>query len=154
MSNNPKVWGPIYWRRLHKTTFRYPEHIDPNNQQHQLIKARVRALFMSLKTTIPCKMCRDSYRGYLRQMPIDGYLGSREKLSYWLYKIHNKVNAKLRKMEHDQYNASLQKVEEYARIHRISPAQLASIKSTLKAQIMTTRADPTFEYVKRMYRDM
>ncbi len=152
MSNNPKVWGPVLWKKLHTVTFRYPEYINNNNPSHQQIKAKVRALFMSLKNTIPCKMCRDSYRGYIRQIPIDNYLGSKEKLSFWLYKIHNRVNAKLRKLEHEQYILSLQKVEEYARVHRISPAQLQSIKASLKAHIMITGPDPSFEYVRRMYR--
>ncbi len=152
MSNNPKAWGPPLWRKLHTITFRYPVHINPSNIDHQQIKIKTKALFTSLKNTIPCKMCRDSYRIFIKQMPIDGYLDSRERLAFWLYKIHNRVNAKLRKLESEQYKIALQKVEEYARVHRISPNELASIKAQLKGQIMITRADPTFEYVKRLYR--
>ena len=30
---NPKVWGPPLWKKLHKITFDYPEHINNNNSQ-------------------------------------------------------------------------------------------------------------------------
>ena len=53
--------------------------------------------FAQAENLLPCKYCRESYRGYIRELPIDNFLDSRASLAYWLYQIHNKVNDKLRK---------------------------------------------------------
>jgi hypothetical protein len=44
---------------------------------------------------LPCIYCRQSFHQYVRELPIDGYLGTNRDLSFWLYSIHNKVNDKL-----------------------------------------------------------
>lgn len=149
---NPRVWGPILWKKLHTITFKYPKVINPKNPDDVRLKKRVRKLFMDLKNTIPCKACRESYRRYIQELPIDGNLNSREKLSFWLYRIHNKVNAKLRRQESEDFRKALHQLEEYARVHRVSPQQFQDMKKRLKNQIMITGPDPTFADVKQMYK--
>lgn len=150
-NSNPKVWGPVLWKELHTITFKYPVKIDNNNPKDKEIREKVRRLFLDLRSTIPCKRCRDSYKIFIKQLPIDPYLGSREDLSYWLYKIHNKVNAKLRNYERLEYTKSIQQLEEHARLHRMSPASFMRAKNELRQQILITGPDPSFEYVKKMY---
>jgi hypothetical protein len=149
---NPKIWGPILWRKLHTITFKYPNVIDTKNPSDMKIQKRVRKLFMDLKSTIPCKACRDSYRKYIQELPIDDNLDSREKLSYWLYIIHNKVNAKLRRQESEDFRKALYQLEEYARVRRVSPEQFEHMKNKLKYQIMITGPDPSFHDIKQKYK--
>lgn len=148
---NPKVWGPPLWRKLHKITFEYPEQIDNSNPQDINIKNSVRRLFMELRTAIPCKECRDSYKVYIKRRPIDPHLHSRYALSKWLYDIHNMVNAKLRKKERDLFNKKMQELDAYARVYRISPTQRNEYKELMKSKIMITGPDPTYQQVKNMY---
>lgn len=151
MDSNPKVWGPILWRKLHTLTFKYPIKIDPNNPIDRKIQQTVKQLFMDLRNTIPCKKCRDSYRIFLKEMPIDPHLGSRDALTRWLYRLHNKVNAKLRNLERTTYVKSIQQLEEQARIRRMSPNEFTIMKKMLKDKILITGPDPSFEYVKSLY---
>lgn len=85
-----KAWGPGLWKFLHITSFNYPENPTPTDMAHY------KALFLNLQYTLPCKYCRESYARFVTEIPIDPYLRSRKTLAYWLYKIHNKVNNKLR----------------------------------------------------------
>jgi len=50
-------------------------------------------LFDTLPFVLPCKFCRSSLSEYMEEDPIDDNLTNLEK---WLYRIHNKVNEKLR----------------------------------------------------------
>lgn len=82
-----RFWGPSGWRLLHLITFSY----QPANQ-----KESVRELFTMLPFVLPCKFCRASLAEYMEEDPIERALKSRELLSKWLWRIHNKVNEKLR----------------------------------------------------------
>ncbi len=86
-----RSWGPHGWFFLHTITFNYPEK-NPSKE----IQSKYRQLFNNLEFTLPCKYCRESYKKFIKELPIDDYLGNRAKLTKWLFKIHNKVNKKLR----------------------------------------------------------
>jgi len=148
---NPKVWGPVLWKKLHTVTFKYPAYIDPKNPEDVALKNRVRKMFMDLRSAIPCKKCRVSYRSYIKQYPIEPHLNSQDALSKWLYDIHNMVNAKLRKEESDLFKLKMQELDDYARVYRISPEQRKHYKEVLKSRIMITGPDPTYQQVKNMY---
>lgn len=81
-----RFWGPSGWRLLHSITFAY----DPKD------KVAVQRFFETLPFVLPCKFCRTSLQSYLEEDPINSALGSRDSLCRWLWRIHNKVNAKLR----------------------------------------------------------
>lgn len=51
----------------------------------------------SLPYILPCKFCRSSLITYYQDLPIQDALESKNTLSKWFYKIHGKVNQKLRK---------------------------------------------------------
>lgn len=83
-------WGPAGWRFLHLITFLYPE--SPDSGDKILMRD-----FMNLITDIlPCKYCRASFNKYSASLDLAEYLDSRDQLIDWLYKMHNKVNKKLR----------------------------------------------------------
>lgn len=85
-----KAWGPSAWKFLHIVSFNYPEKPTAAD------KRNYKTLFTNFKFTLPCKYCRESYELFLKDIPIDPYLASRQRLTMWLYLIHNKVNDKLR----------------------------------------------------------
>lgn len=87
---NTTFWGPSGWKFLHTLTFIYPE--NPSNTD----KIKMRNFMTSLITILPCKYCRASFAKYCKSLPIDNFLDTRETVIDWLYKMHNKVNKKLR----------------------------------------------------------
>lgn len=151
---NPKIWGPPLWKILHTITFKYPRKITLTNPKDVETRDKIKKIFTELKKTIPCEQCRESYTHFFNQLPITPYLTGRDKLTYWLYKIHNKVNAKLRKQELERYNNALFNLEIYSATNRIPPNQYNKIKNKLRKTILITKSDPTFKEVKYKYRNV
>jgi hypothetical protein len=87
---NTTFWGPDGWQFLHTLTFIYPENPSFND------KVKMREFMNLLCFILPCKYCRLSFSKYITSLPIDDYLDSRDTMVEWLYKIHNKINKKLR----------------------------------------------------------
>ena len=87
---NTTFWGPDGWKFLHILTFIYPE--KPNQYE----KEKMKHFMNSIRFILPCKYCRLIFTKYMKSLPIDDYLDSRDLCIEWLYKIHNKVNKKLR----------------------------------------------------------
>ena len=87
---NTTFWGPSGWEFLHTLTFIYP--VNPSFGD----KVKMREFMNSLCFILPCKYCRLSFTKYIKSLPIDEYLESRDTMIDWLYKIHNKINKKLR----------------------------------------------------------
>lgn len=87
---NTTKWGPSGWTYLHTLTFNYPD--NPTQKDKKIYKK----YFTLTGDILPCKYCRQSYKEFIKELPIDDALESREKLTKWFYEIHNKVNGKLR----------------------------------------------------------
>lgn len=83
-----RFWGPSGWRLLHLITFTYEPERD---------KTKVCEFFNTLPYILPCKYCRSSLSDLLLEDPVEGVCDSPEKLQRWLWRIHSKVSAKLRK---------------------------------------------------------
>ena len=79
-----RYWGPSGWKLLHTITFSYVYEL----------KELYRDFFTTIAFILPCKHCRKSYSMYILEDPVD--VDSKAKLTQWLWKIHNKVNGKLR----------------------------------------------------------
>ena len=94
---NTTFWGPSGWEFLHILTFIYPEEPSYND------KVKMENFMNSINYILPCKYCRISFTKYSQSLPINVYLESRDKIVEWLYKIHNKVNKKLRKQGFCKY---------------------------------------------------
>lgn len=84
-----KKWGPSGWVFLHSIAQRYPK--IPNDED----KMKAKNFYNSMDVLLPCGKCRESYTKYIRILPIDYFLGSRDKLILWVYTVHNFVNYKL-----------------------------------------------------------
>ena len=79
-----RYWGPSGWKLLHSITFSYEEKL----------KKKYIDFFNVIAFILPCKFCRKSYSEYIINDPVDA--SSKESLTKWLWRIHNKVNDKLR----------------------------------------------------------
>ena len=90
-----KIWGPPGWLFLHSISFGYPYLIDKNNKEDLRKRDEYKNFFLYIGKVFPCRYCRESYEEFIKEIPIDHFLSSREDLCYWLYIIHNKVNNKL-----------------------------------------------------------
>jgi len=80
-----KFWGKDGWKFLHSIAYSY----DEKNSSFY------KKLFNSLQYILPCIYCRRSFKKYINEDPID--TTNKRSLTSWLYRIHNKVNEKLRK---------------------------------------------------------
>jgi len=81
-----RFWGPSGWRLLHLIAFSASEL--PKRQLHQF--------FQTLPYVLPCKFCRASLADYYAVDPIPEKSAD---YSHWLYRIHNRVNGKLREQK-------------------------------------------------------
>lgn len=81
-----RFWGPSGWRLLHLVATAAP----------QLPQKQLRVFFENLPYVLPCKFCRASLTDYIAADPIPQ---KATEYAAWLYRIHNRVNAKLREQK-------------------------------------------------------
>lgn len=87
---NTAAWGGPCWIFLHCTAANAPLAISAGE------KHKYRVFFEKcLPELLPCSYCRKSLAEYVKELPIDAFLDTRGGLMYYLYLMHNKVNAKL-----------------------------------------------------------
>ena len=82
-----RFWGPSGWRLLHLITFSYSPERD---------KKSVCEFFHMIPYVLPCKFCRASFSQHLIDDPIEDTCDTPVALQKWLWRIHNRVNEKLR----------------------------------------------------------
>ena len=92
---------------------------------------------------LPCKYCRKSYKGFLKKIPIDKYLGSRNDITYWFYLVKDQVNKKLIKQEKKKLK------DEVAKLTNPTKAQI----SALERKHLYTKPSPPFEVVCKEFEE-
>lgn len=80
---NTLFWGPSAWQLIHSLGLVYPK--NPSSTEKKLFFD----FFDSLQFVLPCKHCRNSYSDYYKDIDLNN-------LYTWTWKLHNKVNDKLR----------------------------------------------------------
>jgi len=78
-----RFWGPSGWRLLHLIATAPP-------------RRQTRAFFQLLPYILPCKYCRASLTDYYAVDPVPSTGTPHKDFAAWLYRIHNRVNGKLR----------------------------------------------------------
>ena len=81
------IWGPSAWLFLHTVAHNY----DPTKKG---MKKGYYAFFLNLKHVLPCGACRYNFAKVIKCKALkfdNKVLASRKTLSFWLFKIHNKV---------------------------------------------------------------
>jgi hypothetical protein len=89
----PCFWGKKYWGTIFSMAAVYPENPDK-----KYIKS-VKAFLLSLRETLPCSGCRESYTLFTSQSDTnilnDDFFSSRENYIGFVYRLRNKVNKKV-----------------------------------------------------------
>ena len=99
------AWGPAAWNFLFSSILgNYPIKINKKSREHLNIYGHYYNLCLSLQYTMPCIYCRNSFKDFLRELPVEPYLNGRIELMYWLYLMKDKVNNKLINQEIECYN--------------------------------------------------
>jgi hypothetical protein len=78
-----RFWGPGAWKLLHTITYHSDADIDT-----------IRDFFEVIPYILPCKYCRASLSEYYETEQLT--FTNAGELQHWLYRIHNRVNGKLR----------------------------------------------------------
>ncbi len=123
MGMSPDVWGPIFWQTMHIVSLGY--NPEPSKQeQEDAIK-----FYTSLKTMLPCGICRAHYSEFLREMPVEQAVGSRDDLIYWVFRLHNKVNNNLGKREFtfEEYIRTMRNLAASDKAHIFTPSNTAML---------------------------
>ena len=93
-----KFFGPAAWDFLFVSIIgRYPVKINKKDPEHLLIRKSFKHLMQSLSIVLPCIFCRQSFAGFLKELPLKPFLSGRIELMYWLYLMKDRVNKKLLK---------------------------------------------------------
>lgn len=82
---NTLFWGPSAWQLIHSVGLSYPK--KPSDLEKRIFFD----FFDSLQYVLPCKHCRKSYSSFYKDIELNN-----GKLYEWTWKLHNKVNDKLR----------------------------------------------------------
>lgn len=137
-----KFWGPGAWRFLFSCIMGgYPYILDKRKQEHKRIQKEFLALFRSLRYTLGCHFCRESYTRFLKELPIIDFMGSRVELMYWLYLVRDRVNNKLIHQEKEEYKK---------RVSGLKNPSKEKLKN-LKNEILITKKSPSFLEVLNFY---
>lgn len=91
---DPTIWGPCAWEFLHMITFNYPDNptdMDKNNMEK---------FFYSLPSVLPCQTCGENLKKHYVHKPLNkDVLKNKKNLVYWLFEIHNMIDAALGKKQ-------------------------------------------------------
>lgn len=94
-----RFWGPSGWRLLHLVSFAAPS----------LNQTQLQTFLTHLPYVLPCKFCRASLTDYYAADPIPK---DPKDMPQWMYRIHNRVNNKLREQKLlDAHNPKYEEIE-------------------------------------------
>ena len=150
-----KHWGPSAWNFLFISIMgRYPIKINNNNPEDILIKDSFKTLLTNLQVVMPCIFCRESFKGFLIELPIEPYLVGRIELMYWLYQMKDKVNKKLLKQESQCYNDEKKRLKALFYTNQITEAEYYKQAAEFKKNTFQTIPTPPFKEVLDKYESL
>ena len=81
---HPKIWGKSFWTLLVYVGSQYPL-IASFDDIHKM-----RRLIVSVGNVLPCSStCRPNFYRHLQELPLNGYLATRNLLLEWLLAVYN-----------------------------------------------------------------
>jgi hypothetical protein len=144
-------WGPHAWNFLFSAIAgSYPVKYNAADPDHQRRAKGFLQLFTSLKETLPCGYCRQSYGRFIKELPVKDYMATRASMMQWLYLLHDKVNQKLIAQERECYNREAQYLKAQLRDKKITPAKYKQQLDALK-HIKITKPSPPLSVVVRKF---
>lgn len=144
-------WGPHAWNFLFSSIAgAYPIKFNQNDPSHIRKLKGFTQLINSLKETLPCIYCRQSYAKFIKDLPMHNYTHSRQSMMKWLYLLHDKVNKKLIKQEKECYDNELAKLKQLLASKKITQTKYNQSLKNLKT-ILLTKPSPPFSDVLAKY---
>lgn len=145
-----RFFGPRFWDALFVSILgRYPIRINTSDDLE--IKQAFKCTLTSLSVMMPCIFCRNSFKGFLEELPIEPYLIGRIELMYWLYQMKDKVNKKLIKSEHVCYNEEKAKLKAMFYTKEITEQEYYKKVEVFKNENFMTIPTPSFQEVLDKY---
>lgn len=145
-----KFFGPKLWDGLFTSILgRYP--IKITTKEDIQIKNTFKNTLIGLKDILPCIFCRNSFKGFLDELPIEPYLVGRIELMYWLYLMKDKVNSKLICQERKCYNDEKSKLKAMVYNKEISEQEYYKKVKEFKQDNFETIPTPPFQEVLDKY---
>ncbi len=149
---NTKSWGPPAWKFLFSCIMgRYPDTYDNDVQEHVDIRKHFVQLFTGLEMIMPCIYCRQSFKEFLKELPIEDYLNSKRDLMFWMYSMKDKVNKKLIIQEKIEYSKDKEYFIGLYKSGQITIQDYNQRLSESLKNIMCTIESPPFEQVYNEY---
>lgn len=146
-----KKWGPVCGNFLFTIIMgRYPYKLK-NTKEHKIIRKQFKSLLTSLKDILPCVFCRNSFKVFLKELPINNFLVGRIELMYWLYLMKDKVNKKLIKQEKLCYNEEKYRLKQLYYSRNISKTEYYKMIRDFKSKTFQTVPTPPFKEVLDKY---
>lgn len=143
-----KHFGPSAWNYLFMSILgRYPIKIDKSNKEHMEIAKSYYQTIINLQSTLPCVYCRNSFKNFIQELPINKYLVGRIELMYWLYLMKDKVNNKLINQEKELFESEKQKLKQMREDKKITLATYNKRLKKAKKKIFLTAPTPPFKKV-------
>ena len=150
-----KHWGPAAWKFLFTSIMgRYPTKINMNNSEHVLVKNAFKNMLTSLQIVMPCIYCRESFKTFLLELPIEPYLVGRMELMYWLYLMKDKVNNKLINQERQCYNDEKQKFKTKFYNYQVTEDEYYQHIKAFRKKTFNTIPTPPFKQVLDQYESL
>lgn len=150
-----KHWGPSAWNFLFISIMgRYPTRIDLQNQEHVTIQNAFKIMLTNLQSVMPCIFCRESFKEFLKELPIEPFLIGRIELMYWLYQMKDKVNKKLLKQESECYNDEKKRLKALFYTNQITQEEYYQKAKEFKAMTFQTVPTPPFKEVLDKYENL
>jgi hypothetical protein len=148
-------WGPAAWKFLFTSIMgRYPTKIDTKNSEHIIIKNSFKNMLTTLQIVMPCIYCRDSFKKFLIDLPIEPHLIGRIELMYWLYLMKDKVNKKLISQETSCYTDEKSKLKALFYTGGITEDEYYKRIHAFKEETFNTITSPPFKEVLDQYESL
>lgn len=139
-----RCWGPCLWTALHMMSLNYPVDPSPADKHHYL------TFFRSLKWTLPCKSCRESYGKFIaakgRRTHLSlGTMRSRESLARWMYEVHCAVSKRIGKKTTISFEGMCKKFEVFRAGHCNAHGCDAEAQKKRKRTVVMVMDDETYK---------
>ena len=107
-----------------------------------------------LQTILPCVYCRNSFKDFLKKIPIEPYLIGRIELMYWLYLMKDLVNNKLINQEKQCYEDEKKRLKNLFYNKVITQEQYYNEIKQFKTHNFPTIPSPPFAQVLQEYEQL
>lgn len=150
-----KHWGPAAWSFLFTSIMgSYPTRIDETNINDMNIKTAFKDMLTNMSFIMPCIFCKNSFKTFIEELPIDDYLIGRIELMYWLYLMKDKVNKKLIYQENQCYNDEKKKLKTLFYLGKISEKEYYNQINIFKNDTCCTIITPPFNEILEKYENI